>query len=56
MWFCEQCNHKLYEEKFPLKDIENDFGAVFGRFLGSEVFRTCDKCGHVMPHNKFNFD
>lgn len=56
MWFCENCNHKLYEEYFPLKDIENDFGAVFNRFLNSEELRTCDKCGTVMPHNKFDFE
>ena len=56
MWFCEECNHKLYEEFFPLKDIENDFGAVFKRFLENETLRTCDKCGSVMPHNRFDFD
>jgi len=56
MWFCEACNHKLYEEYFPLKDIENDFGAVFNRFLSSEALRTCDECGHVMPHNKYEFE
>jgi 3-hydroxyanthranilate 3,4-dioxygenase len=55
MWFCEQCNHKLYEEYFPLKDIENDFGAVFNRFLGNENLRTCDACGDVMQNNKFDF-
>ena len=55
MWFCEQCNHKLYEEFFPLKDIENDFGAVFKRFLSSEELRTCEQCNHIMPHNKFEF-
>ncbi|MET1255227.1 3-hydroxyanthranilate 3,4-dioxygenase [Aliikangiella maris] len=56
MWFCENCNHKLYEERFPLRDIENDFGAVFGRFLNSEALRTCDKCGKIMPHNKHEFE
>ncbi len=56
MWFCELCNHKLYEERFPLKDIENDFGAVFDRFLGSEVHRICDQCGDLMPHNKYEFE
>ncbi|NVJ51571.1 MAG: 3-hydroxyanthranilate 3,4-dioxygenase [Gammaproteobacteria bacterium] len=56
MWFCEQCNHKLYEEYFPLKDIENDFGAVFNRFLNNETLRTCDKCQTVMPHNRYEFE
>ena len=49
MWFCERCNHKLYEETFPLVDIENDFPAVFARFYGSEAHRTCDACGHLNP-------
>jgi len=56
MWFCEKCNHKLYEEYFPLRDIENDFGGVFERFLTSEQARTCDACGYVMPHNKYEFN
>ena len=56
MWFCEACNHKLYEEHFPLRDIEKDFGGVFNRFLSSEELRTCDECGNVMPHNKYDFE
>ena len=49
MWFCENCNHKLYEEFFPLRNIETDFQAVFARFFEPEEHRTCDKCGTVMP-------
>lgn len=48
MWFCERCNHKLYEESFPLVDIENDFPAVFDRFYQSDA-RTCAACGHLNP-------
>jgi len=48
LWFCEKCNHKLYEEYFPLKDIEKDFQAVFARFYTSEKNRTCEKCGTIM--------
>ena len=29
LWFCDKCNHKLYEEYFPLKNIETDFQEVF---------------------------
>jgi 3-hydroxyanthranilate 3,4-dioxygenase len=50
MWFCEHCDHKLYEEYFPLTNIETDFQAVFERFFSSEEHRTCDKCGTVMPN------
>lgn len=48
MWFCDECNNKLYEERFPLEDIERDFLTVFKRFYNSEEHRTCDQCGHVM--------
>ena len=49
MWFCEQCNHKLYEEFFVLEDIETQFGAVFENFYRSLPRRTCQSCGHVNP-------
>lgn len=49
MWFCEQCSHKLYEEYFPLENIETQFPPVFERFYGSETHRTCDKCDHLNP-------
>jgi len=49
MWFCERCNHKLYEEFFTLRNIETDFPAVFARFHGSTVARTCRQCGHFHP-------
>jgi 3-hydroxyanthranilate 3,4-dioxygenase len=49
MWFCEQCNHKLYEEYFHLHDIEADFPPVFDRFYASRAHRTCTHCGHVNP-------
>ena len=48
MWFCDECNHKLHEFKFPLVDIENDFQPRFREFYASEELRTCNNCGHVM--------
>lgn len=48
LWFCEKCNHKLYEAYFPLTNIEKDFGAVFQTFYSSEELRTCGQCGTVM--------
>jgi 3-hydroxyanthranilate 3,4-dioxygenase len=35
MWFCEKCNHKLYEEKFVLNDIASQFQGVFAKFYNS---------------------
>jgi len=48
LWFCEKCNHKLFEEYFVLTDIQNQFQAVFEKFYGSEDLRTCKSCGHIM--------
>jgi len=51
LWFCDNCNHKLYEVYFPLTDIEKDFLHHFEHFYNSEALRTCDKCGTVMETN-----
>ena len=48
LWFCDNCNHKLHEVYFELKDIEKDFLPHFQHFYNSEHLRTCDKCGTVM--------
>ncbi len=48
LWFCDNCNNKLHDTYFPLKDIEADFLPRFREFYGSEELRTCDQCGHVM--------
>lgn len=49
LWFCDNCNNKLYEVYFPLNDIETDFLKHFKHFYASEEWRTCEKCGTVMP-------
>ena len=48
-WYCRQCNALLYEEFFPLQDIERDFPPVFARYHGALEHRTCRRCGHVDP-------
>jgi 3-hydroxyanthranilate 3,4-dioxygenase len=48
MWFCDACNHKLHEFRFPLADVEKDFLSRFKEFYASEEHRTCDQCAHVM--------
>jgi len=48
LWFCEKCNHKLYEVYFELNDIEKDFLKHFNHFYNSEELRTCSNCGSVM--------
>ena len=49
LWFCDNCNHKLHEVYFPLKDIEKDFLEHFKTFYSSKPLRTCENCGEVMP-------
>ncbi|HEU4497040.1 MAG TPA: 3-hydroxyanthranilate 3,4-dioxygenase [Flavobacterium sp.] len=52
LWFCENCNHKLYEAYFELSDIEKDFLPHFQHFYNSRTLRTCTKCGTVMDADK----
>ncbi|MFT5737892.1 MAG: 3-hydroxyanthranilate 3,4-dioxygenase [Maribacter sp.] len=49
LWFCDNCNHKLYEAYFTLNDIEKDFLGHFKHFYASTALRTCDNCDTVMP-------
>ena len=49
MWFCDECNHKLYEEFHHISDIVGQLPPIFERFYGSEENRTCDNCGALMP-------
>lgn len=48
MWFCENCNEKLHETYFELKNIETDFQLRYKEYYESESLRTCKKCGEVM--------
>ena len=48
LWFCDKCNHKLFEKYFVLNSIEKDFLPVFREFYASEELRTCNSCGNVM--------
>jgi 3-hydroxyanthranilate 3,4-dioxygenase len=47
-WYCENCSNLLYEEFFPLTNIETQFQPVFDRFFGSLSLRTCKRCHAVM--------
>lgn len=49
IWYCPQCNHRLYEEFFILKNIETDLPPVFEHFYRSLERRTCPACGSVHP-------
>jgi len=48
LWFCDKCNHKLFDKRFYMRSIEKDFLPTFTEFYSSIDHRTCKKCGHVM--------
>lgn len=47
-WYCEKCDHKLYEEFVVLTDIVHQLPQIFDRFYGNEEKRRCKKCGTIM--------
>ncbi len=49
LWYCEQCNHPLYQEYLEVTDIVAQLPPVFDRFYGSIENRTCTACGAVAP-------
>ncbi len=48
LWYCDNCSNLLYEEYFPLKNIETDLPPVFDRFYSSLDNRSCKQCETVM--------
>lgn len=49
-WFCPHCDHLLHEEQFIVSDYGADpVSQAYQRFFDSEEFRTCKRCGTVMP-------
>ena len=50
-WFCPDCDRFLHEEQFVVSDYKKDpVSKAYQNFFNSEVFRTCNECGHVMPN------
>ena len=49
LWFCNNCDNKIYEEYLYITDIVGQLPPVFKRFNSSEENRTCKKCGDIMP-------
>ena len=49
-WYCRKCDALLHEESFIVRDYAEDpVSQAYQRFFGSAEFRTCKKCGDVMP-------
>lgn len=49
-WYCPRCDELLHEESFVVQDYTLDpVSKAYRRFFDSEEFRTCKKCGALMP-------
>jgi len=48
LWYCEKCDHLLYEEYQKITDIVTQLPPIMNRFYEDESKRTCKNCGTVM--------
>ena len=49
-WYCAACDILLHDESFVVHDYSEDpVSKAYARFFADERFRTCEKCGEVMP-------
>ena len=46
-WYCEKCDHLLYDAFVHISDIEKQLPPIFERFFNSTEHRTCRNCGTV---------
>lgn len=49
LWYCDDCNHCLYEEYIYIDDIVGQLPPIFERFYSSREHRSCENCGTVKP-------
>ncbi len=49
LWFCNNCDCKIFEEYLYITDIVGQLPPVFERFNSLEENRTCKNCGDIMP-------
>lgn len=47
IWYCDNCDSKLYEEYLYVDDIVGQLPAVFERFYNLVENRSCERCGTV---------
>ena len=47
-WYCDSCNTLLYEEFFPLKNIDKDLPPIFDTFWKNIELKTCSNCGKIL--------
>ena len=49
IWYCDECDNKLYEEYLYINDIVGQLPPIFERFYSSAEHRSCTQCGTVKP-------
>lgn len=50
LWFCENCQAKLFEVVKHVGDYREDpVSRAYEAFYSADSHRTCKKCGHVTP-------
>lgn len=49
LWYCDECDNKLYEEYLYVDDIVGQLPPVFERFYSSPENRACSVCGTLKP-------
>jgi 3-hydroxyanthranilate 3,4-dioxygenase len=49
-WYCQNCDTLLHEESFVVRDYAEDpVSKAYKKFFENVEFRSCKKCGAVMP-------
>ena len=43
-WYCDSCNHLLYEKFFKLEIIETQLPVIFEKLCSNDEARTCNNC------------
>lgn len=56
-FYCDRCNHTVFEEGFSLEEAAEELSDIFDRFWDDATLRTCRKCGTVVqPPSKADLD
>ena len=46
-WYCDDCNHLLYEVSIELKDIVSQLPPLFESYWNNIEARKCDRCSAI---------
>ena len=48
-WYCEACNHLLFEKSDQIEVMERDMPLVFDAYYSEADNQECGECRHVNP-------